>query len=139
MELVLFCKLTPLQVALYRLLLRSKTAKLLAAGEDSYALECMQLTLKLCNHPALVYQRFVVCSRCCVSNFIDRCYSIGTNLMFHHRRATLIWHRHARLSLRKDSIKTLLVPSIVVCNISQCVVVGPKQSHQHLARCVSLW
>ncbi|KAJ3215405.1 DNA-dependent ATPase protein rad54 [Dinochytrium kinnereticum] len=52
---VVFCKLSPLQIELYKHFRESPELKRLLNGADSQPLKAITLLKKLCNHPALVY------------------------------------------------------------------------------------
>lgn len=53
-EQVVFCKLSELQLALYRLFISSKEIQSLLRGKGSQPLKAIGLLKKLCNHPALL-------------------------------------------------------------------------------------
>ncbi|RCH97478.1 DNA-dependent ATPase protein rad54 [Rhizopus stolonifer] len=53
-EHVVFCKLSPLQEALYNVFLTSPSIKTLLRGEGSQPLKAITLLKKLCNHPKLL-------------------------------------------------------------------------------------
>ncbi|KAL6050256.1 DNA repair and recombination protein RAD54B [Balamuthia mandrillaris] len=51
-EYTIFCKLSPLQMALYRIIVREKME---SSSENKDALSCITTLKKLCNHPLLVH------------------------------------------------------------------------------------
>lgn len=53
-EHVVFCKLAPLQEALYNVFLTSPEIKTLLRGQGSQPLKAITLLKKLCNHPNLL-------------------------------------------------------------------------------------
>jgi DNA repair and recombination RAD54-like protein len=53
-EQVVFCKLSPFQLALYRLFITSPEIKALLRGKDSQPLKAINVLKKLCNHPELL-------------------------------------------------------------------------------------
>ena len=53
-EQVVFCKLSPLQLGLYRLFISSDEIKKLLRGKGSQPLKAIGLLKKLCNHPDLL-------------------------------------------------------------------------------------
>jgi DNA repair and recombination protein RAD54 and RAD54-like protein len=53
-EQVVFCRLSPLQLALYRLFISSDEIRKLLRGKGSQPLKAIGLLKKLCNHPALL-------------------------------------------------------------------------------------
>ena len=53
-EHVVFCSLSPFQLALYRLFVSSPEIKLLIKGKGSNPLVAIGMLQKLCNHPDLV-------------------------------------------------------------------------------------
>ena len=57
-EQVLFCKLSPEQVTFYEFFLKSRKFMSSMSESFSFALGCIQLMVKLCNHPELVYSKF---------------------------------------------------------------------------------
>lgn len=67
---VVCCKLTPLQVDLYKHFLHSKSVQKLLMGRHSKVLSSIGALKKLCNHPKLIYDAVYVwaqgCARCVV-------------------------------------------------------------------------
>ncbi|KAJ7632714.1 DNA repair protein, SNF2 family [Roridomyces roridus] len=53
-EQVVFCKLSDLQLSLYRLFIKSPEIQALLRGKDSQPLKAINLLKKLCNHPELL-------------------------------------------------------------------------------------
>nr|GAT53261.1 SNF2 family domain-containing protein [Mycena chlorophos] len=53
-EQVVFCKLSPLQLSLYRLFIESPVIKALLRGKESQPLKAIDMLKKLCNHPELL-------------------------------------------------------------------------------------
>ncbi|KAJ7172386.1 DNA repair protein, SNF2 family [Mycena filopes] len=53
-EQVVFCKLSDLQLQLYRLFIKSPEIQALLRGKDSQPLKAINLLKKLCNHPGLL-------------------------------------------------------------------------------------
>lgn len=53
-EQVVFCRLSPFQLALYRLFITSPEIKALLRGKDSQPLKAINVLKKLCNHPELL-------------------------------------------------------------------------------------
>lgn len=53
-EHVVFCALSPFQLALYKVFMSSPSTKALLKGKDSQPLKAITLLRKLCNHPDLV-------------------------------------------------------------------------------------
>ncbi|KAI5475319.1 hypothetical protein MNV49_001623 [Pseudohyphozyma bogoriensis] len=53
-EHVVFCSLSPFQLALYKFFMESPAAKALLKGKDSQPLKAITLLRKLCNHPDLL-------------------------------------------------------------------------------------
>ncbi|GAA6057597.1 hypothetical protein JCM3770_005404 [Rhodotorula araucariae] len=53
-EHVVFCSLSPFQLALYRFFMASPTMKALLRGKDSQPLKAITILRKLCNHPDLL-------------------------------------------------------------------------------------
>ena len=54
------CKLTPLQVDLYKHFLHSKSVQKLLMGRHSKVLSSIGALKKLCNHPKLIYDAVCV-------------------------------------------------------------------------------
>ena len=53
-EQVVFCKLSPFQLSLYRLFISSPEIKALLRGAESQPLKAINILKKLCNHPELL-------------------------------------------------------------------------------------
>jgi SNF2 family DNA or RNA helicase len=61
-EYTVFCRLAPLQKAIYRAIVREKMKVALETGRRDDALSSITMLKKLCNHPSLVYSMCQVCS-----------------------------------------------------------------------------
>lgn len=61
-EYTVFCRLAPLQKAIYRAIVREKMKVALETGRRDDALSSITMLKKLCNHPSLVYSMCQVCT-----------------------------------------------------------------------------